>query len=230
MPSRTLIRVRRDINRLESTIEEFKDTQPALAALEPLVKGQAALVNSNWRRYQAAAVKGDKERAERDTALGRLHDWMAAWRPIVLYTVPGAEQNVRALPPSGATPDDLIRAAGDLAQFIKENPATTSYRKGALDALGDLLVQAQKETDQANSALPAEVAARAAFTEAATAANPLVVRGSEVVRALFGAHSPQYRQFIEHSAADQQQEGADANAGEPAAAGAGDGASAGASA
>ena len=155
---------------------------------------------------------------------------MGAWRPIVLYTAPGAEQNVRSLPPSGATPDDQIRAAGDLAQFMKENPGAASHRNAALAALSDLLDQAKKETGEANTALPAEVAARAAFTEAATAANPLVVRGSEVVRALFGAHSPQYRQFIEHSAGDQQQESADASAGEPAAAGAGDGASTGASA
>ncbi len=230
MPSRTLVRIRRDINRLESTIDDNKDAQPALAALEPLVHAQAALVNKAWQRYQGAAVQGDKERAERDTALGKLHDWMGAWRPVLLYTVPGAEQNVRTLPPSGATPDDLIRAAGDIAAFIKENPGTAAYRKAALDQLGNLLDQARKDTDEANVALPAETAARAAFSEAALAANTLVVRGSEVVRALFGAHSPQYRQFIDHSPADQQQESADASAGEPAAAGSGNGAAAGASA
>ena len=155
---------------------------------------------------------------------------MGAWRPIVLYTVPGAEQNVHALPPSGSTPDDLIRAAGDLGKFIKENPGTGAYRKAALDALGDLLDKAKKESSEATVALPEETRARAAFTEAALAANALVVRGSEVVRALFGPHSPEYRQFIDHSAADQQAETSDANTGESAAAGAGNGAAAGASA
>ncbi len=50
------------------------------------------------------------------------------------------------------------------------------------------------------------------------AANSFLVHGTEVVRAVFGPTSRQYKQFIEHNSADHAELDSAASAGEPAAA------------
>lgn len=215
MPSRTQSMIRRDINRLRDTVERRKGESKALAAIQPAVASAAESVNKSWQQYQAAAVAGDKERAERETAVENLIEWVQRWRPVVLLLIPGAEDNIRQLPPSGATPDDLIRVAEDMVEFINSNPAAESFRSEAMETLGDKIEVAHKETAEAAAALPEEAAARQSYGEACTSANPILIRGSEIVRAIFGRTSPEYKQFIERSSPEEENElDQDAQAGE----------------
>ena len=75
MPTRNQAMIRRDINRLQETVNYHKDTQPALAAISGMVTDSALKVN-NAQEFQAKALAGDKERAERDTAISLLLDWI----------------------------------------------------------------------------------------------------------------------------------------------------------
>lgn len=206
MPTRNQSMIRRDINRLKETIQRYQDKQPALAAIADVVSAAAASVNSAWQEFQARAVAGDKEREERDSIIDTLTKWIQRWRHVLLMLVPGADMNVRQLPSSGATPDDVIRVAQDMAEFIKTNPAAESFRDTALASLGDLIARASKETAEATVALPAEAAARQAYTEACNSANTVLVRGTEVVRSIFGRTSPEYKQFIARASSEEEEE------------------------
>jgi hypothetical protein len=160
-------------------------------------------------------VDADEERDERDESLANVRSWIQRWRPVVLLTVPGAAANLRALPRGAATADDLLRVAGDLVAFIDTNPAAAEFRKEALDEIGSGIEDARKETREATEALPREAAARDALTEASVAANEVLVRGTEVVRAIFGRTSPEYKQFIGRAAkADDEEETSESEVGE----------------
>ena len=197
---------RRGINRLYETVKRNKDNHPALAAISPLVNEHRDRVNETWQNYQGAAVAGDKEREERDTAVGILMSWIQEWRPVTFMLVPGASQNVHTLPASGTTTDDVIRVADDLSKFIKTNEAAGQFRESALSQLGDKLKDARKENRDAVSALPKEAVARELFSEACEAANSVLVKGSEVVRSIFGRTSPEYKQFIIRNSKEEEDE------------------------
>lgn len=206
MPSRNQSMIRRDINRLRETIERHQADHPALAAILILVATAADAVNTAWQTLQAAVVSGDKERDERDNAISALTSWVQSWRPVLLLSVPGADVNLRNLPATGATPDDMIRLAEDMAAFINANPAAESFREAAITALDDNVATARQETSEATAALPAETAARQAYTDACNNANTILVRGTEVIRATFGRTSPEYKQFIARASAAEEQE------------------------
>ena len=206
MPSRNQTQIRRDINRLKETIDRHDQENPSLAAIKPLVDESTTSVNSAWQNYQSAAVKGDKERRERDDAVSLLISWIQRWRPVVMLKVPGAAMNIRNLPASGATPDDVIRVAEDLLKFISENPATESFRTQANQELGEGIAAARKETSEATAALPEEAAARQAYSEACLNANAVLVRGLDIIRAIFGRTSPEYKQFIARASAREEEE------------------------
>lgn len=206
MPSRSQAMIRRDINRLKDTTERNADDHSALAAIKQMVSSAAETVNSAWQRYQVTAIAGDKEREERESAVRSLIEWLQRWRPVLLLVVPGAAVNIRTLPPSGATPDDVIRVAEDMIEFVKNNPGAESFRDQALQDLGDNLENARKETSEAAAALPAEAAARQTYSEACQIANNVLVSGTEVVRAIFGRTSPEYKQFIARSSASEEGE------------------------
>ena len=193
MPARSQTLIRRDINRLNDVVQRHKTEQPALAAIETAVNGAANSVNGAWQAYQQAAITGDKEREERDTAITHLKAWIRRWRPVVLMLVPGADENIYKIKGRASTPDDLIRVAGDIKAIIEEKG---NGLQSALEDLGDMIPVTEKETSEATAALPAEADARHVFSEACLAANPVVVRGSEIVRAIFGRTSPEYKQFI----------------------------------
>lgn len=215
MPARSQMRIRRDINRLKETVDRHGASQPALAAIQQKVDSAAHLVNERWQAYQQAVVKADKERDERDVAIVRVRKWLQRWRPVVLLTVPGAAPNLRALPPGGATPDDVIRVADDLRVFVDTNPAAAPFKDAALEDLGTGVEDARKETVEAVAARPAEAGTREAFGEATLTANTVLVRGTEVVRAIFGPTSPEYKMFIARaSQADEEAEDAEAETGE----------------
>lgn len=152
------------------------------------MQSAADLVNETWRTFQQAAVDAKRERKERDSKLDELVAWGRIWRPIVLLQVPGA--NIRALPAGGSTSDDAIRVVADLAAFIKKNAGAAEFRDDAVAALGTLVEDARKEYAEAKAAGPVESGARDAFSEATIAGNTVLVRGTEVVRAVFGATSP----------------------------------------
>ncbi len=218
MPARSLALIYRHINRLKDTIGEYAPKHAALAALKPGADAFATQVDDAYKHYVDSIARGDKERTERDTAIDALRGAVSKWRGVVLCTVPGAGATVHALPPRGGTVDDMLRVGDVLVHFIQTNPATAAFRKDALAELGPLLDAARKQTADATSALPAQQAAREAFSAACLAANPFLVHATEVLRAIFGPHSQQYKQFIEHDLRDHAQVDAAANAGEPIAA------------
>ncbi|NQT27260.1 hypothetical protein HQ585_18040 [candidate division KSB1 bacterium] len=217
MPARSLKMIRRDINRLKDTIQRHKESHAALAAFEGPVSSATQKVNEAWQNYQKVAVAGDKEREERNTAIGNLLGWIQRWRPVVLLLVPGANENLRKLPSSAPTPDDVIRVAEDMVRFIQEHTGSGLDAEAALADLGDSIEETRKETRDAVAALPAESEAREAFTEACLEANPILVRGTQVVRAIFGRTSPEYKLFIARSGNSgdgDEDEGEDADTGE----------------
>jgi hypothetical protein len=205
MPSRTLTMIRRGINRLNDLIKQHQEV-PALKVIGATVASCADGVNAAWQRFQNAAIDGDRERAERDTAMGELLSWVQQWRPVVLMLVPGADKNIRNLPYGAPTPDDLARVAEDMLTVMKENMETANILQPATEDLGDKIEKARKETAEAALALPAESVARTAYSEACLSANDLLVRGSEIVRSVFGRTSPEYRQFIESSKGKEEEE------------------------
>lgn len=206
MPSRSQAIIRRDINRLQILIERLHETFKALAAIKSPVDNAAALVNNTWQKFQQAAVAGDKERAERDSAIATLIEWIQNWRPVVLMLVAGASSNIRQLPSSGATPDDVIRVAEDMVKFIDGNQGAEAFREDAKTELADKLESARKETQEASAALPAEAAARQAYSDASIAANNILIPGTEIIRANFGRTSPEYKQFIARSKPDEEEQ------------------------
>lgn len=216
MPARSLALIYRHINRLKDTIGEYAPEHAALAALKPGADAYAAQVDSAYQAYVDSIAKGDKERGERDSAIDALRNAVSKWRGVVLCTVPGAGATVHALPPRGGTVDDMLRVGDVLEHFIETNPATTAFRKDAVGELKPLLAAAGKQTAEATSALPAQQAAREAFGAACLAANPFLVHATEVVRAIFGPTSRQYKQFIEHTTHDHAEVDSTASAGEPA--------------
>ena len=206
MPYRNQSMIRRGINRLHETLRRNKDAYPALAAILALVTEHRNSVNETWQNYQGSAVSGDKERLERDTAVDILMSWIQEWRPVTFMLVPGASQNVHTLPAGGTTTDDVIRVADDLSKFIKTNEAAAQFRESALSQLGDKLKNARKENRDAAGALPNETAARDLYSEACEAANTVLVKGSEVVRSIFGHTSPEYKQFITRNTNEEEEE------------------------
>ena len=209
MPTRSQARVRRDINRLNDLVVQHGPEQPALAAVGPVVAAATEDMNIRWRAYQAASVAADRERGERDSALGRALGWIQRWRPVVLMLVPAAAENLSKLPASGATADDTLRVAQDLLSFINERQSMEAYRQAAVDDLGDGLTVAQRELAEASAAGPAEAAAREAFSAASLHANEILVRGSQIVRAIFGATAPEYKQLVVRHAAEDDEDDSD---------------------
>lgn len=206
MPARTQAMIRRGINRLNALVSQHSETHAPLAVIKPLVETAAQKVNDAYQSYQQAAVTGDKERAERDTAIAVLLDWVQHWRPVVMMLVSGASDNIRNLPSSGATPDDVIHVAEDMQAFIQENTEAAAFREQAISDLGTKLDDARKETSEAVQALPAEAAARSAYSEACIEANGVLVRSLDIVRAIFGRTAPEYKQFIGRASASEEEE------------------------
>ncbi len=114
MPLRSQTIIRRGINRLDDLIKNNESSGPALVAVSGVVASAKDSVNGAWQDFQSAAVAGDKEREERDETIRILLDWVQQWRPVILLLVPGAEANIRNMPPGAATPDDVIRVVEDM--------------------------------------------------------------------------------------------------------------------
>ena len=205
MPTRSQMRIRRDINRLSGIADQHADRHPALEAIRQTVASTAHMVNTCWQEYQAAVVAADRERQERDVAVDRVRSWVQRWRPVVLLSVPGAQPNLRALPPAGSTQDDMIRVAEDLMTFIAGNPGAEAFREAALGDLEEGIEAARRELVEARAARPVELGARSAFSEATISANTVLVRGTEVVRAIFGPRSFEYKQFITRGSAEEEE-------------------------
>ncbi|MBN2039369.1 MAG: hypothetical protein JW864_04970 [Spirochaetes bacterium] len=206
MPSRNNSMIRRDINRLAALIANSGESVPALNAVSGLVNGAAADVNSTWKAYQSAAVQGDREREERESAINVLVTWIQHWRPVILMLVPGAGKNLRTLPSKGATPDDVIRVAEDMADFMRAEPNASEFFETAEADLGDKLDNAKKETNDAAFILPDEMAARDSYSEACIEANSILVRCLHIVRSAFGSTSPEYKQFIARESSTEEED------------------------
>lgn len=207
MGTRTQARVRRDINRLVELIDG-RPQEPALQALRSLVVPHAERVNAGARTLAAARLAQDKEAAERDTAARTVLTWIQTWRPLVLIAAPGAAANLRALPAGAATADDLLRVVSDLRALIDtyRDPAGNpfAFAEAALAGLAEADAALGRESSDAVQALAAEAAAQGEFAEATAAAAPVIVRGSQVVRALFGPTSPEYRRLVQRSTPEER--------------------------
>lgn len=199
MPSRSQAKIRRDINRLHATIQQYKDEHPPLAVLADITAAAAEAVNKAWQDYQQLAVLGDKEREERDKTIAQLKQWIKKWRPIFILFMPGAQENIKKILYSTATPDDVIRVVEDMIELMKNNPNADRFRNEALETLGDRLEVARRETSEAVAILPREVDARRIFRDACKHANVILTRGIQVVRSIFGRTSPEYKKFIARS-------------------------------
>ena len=206
MPSRNQAIIRRQINRLNLLIRERAGSAPALIAIAVIVEKVTEKVNSCWQAFQAVAVSGDKERHERDESIRLLLDWVQSWRPVIMLAAEGAAMNLHNLPSGGATSDDVILVAEDMVKFISDNPDMETYREQAVQSLGERLDNAKKETAEATAALPAEAAAREAYSEACIEANAVLTRCLNIVRATFGRTSPEYKQFIARASAKEEEE------------------------
>ncbi len=214
MPSRSLILIRRHINRLKDTISRHMEKYAAIRVLFPEVEKQAEAVNTTWQAYQNAAITGDKERAERDTSIGTLLNGIQQWRPAILGLVPGAEKNIRNLPSGAPTADEIIRVAEDMMVLVNNNEHAAILREEMISDLSEKIEIAKKETEEAVAAYPAEIIARAAFSEACIDANKILIRGTESIRAIFGRTSPEYKQFISRNTSDDKEEDSEAITGE----------------
>lgn len=206
MPVRSQTIIRRGINRLDALIKDNVSENLALSAISGLVSSAKDKVNNAWQNYQSTAVAGDKERQERNDAINELTDWVQQWRPVIFLVVPGAESNIHNLPAGAATPDDIIRVAEDMLKFIESNSSADTFKESAVTALGERLVIARKETADATAALPAEMSARENYGEACLEANGVLTRSLNIVRAVFGPTSPEYKQFIGRSSAKDEDE------------------------
>jgi hypothetical protein len=206
MPLRNQSTIRRDINRLDNTVQHRKSEHPALEAISDITSEIVEKINTIWQAYQAISVQGDKERKERDLAIRKLIKWVQRWRSVIMMRIPGASDNIHKLPSKGATPDDVIRVADDIIKFINTNQSAEPFRTSAIDELGDMLENARKETDEATHILPEETATRNAYTDVCLEANSILIPGTEIIRAIFGRTSPEYKQFIARASKSEEDE------------------------
>ena len=205
MASRSTPLIRRGINRLVDLLDRTSG-HPALEALKAQARRAADTVNESWRTLQQAAVAGDRERSERETAAQHLKLRVQQWRPTLFAWVPAAAQNIRAIPSGGATVDDLIRCAEDMVQLFQTEQAVADIHQAALSDLTVAIEAAKLQNEDAVAALPAEAQARADYSDACDDANTVLVLGLQAVRATFGPTSHEYRQFISRDSAEQDEE------------------------
>jgi hypothetical protein len=143
-------------------------------------------------------LQGSAERGARDILITDTLTWVQQWRPVLLIKIPNAENSLRALPTSGATPDEVVRVALDMVGIMKKNPDLSEVANEALKK-EPVIIEADNKVKSANTILSREKAARQTFTNACLSANAILVRGSEIVRASFGRTSPEYKKFINRS-------------------------------
>lgn len=93
----------------------------------------------------------------------------------------------------------------DLLELIQGDDAFADIRDAAQADLGAALETARKENTEAVAAYPAELDAQEAYSRACMDADPVLVHGSRIVRAVFGSSSPEYRQFISRGKAEEEE-------------------------
>lgn len=202
MPSRSQKRIRRDINNLKDTVENNPDN-PVLTNLKPVVVTASDEVNNTWQDVVDTGVKQNKEAFERDSVLGQGKTWLQSWRPLILILVPGAAENLKIIPSGAPTVGTLLSVIIDTRDFVlnyrdnEDNPL--SFAEAAITDLGTLVEDIKREGSEAHTALIEEERAEQAFKKATDAANTIVVQGSRIVRAIFGATSPDYKRLIARS-------------------------------
>ena len=187
---------RRNINRLLEVCQRNAERYPAMAAFKDIAGTHADAVNTAWQTYQATSIQGDSVRESRNENLDRVKTWIQSWRPIVLAVGPGADENLRLLPAGGGTPDEIIQIATDLLKIITDHPDLEPYRELALNDLSNLLEQSRDLISSAKSAWVAERRAQLDYSEVVNESRRILVLGTQIVRANFGANSPEYKQFI----------------------------------
>ena len=216
MARRNNAMIRRDIKRLVALIEEKGSETPALAAVSGDVKEAASRIDIAWKVFQALSVKGDKDRAERDDAMDSLLSWIQQWRPVILVKIPGADMNLKTLPPKGATPDETVTVAEDMIDFMKSATVSAAFIAGAEADLGTRLEIAKALINAASDTLFMEEGAEADFTEACQFANPILVKTLKIVRSAFGPTAREYKQFIARESSDDEEDSTADNADESA--------------
>jgi hypothetical protein len=210
MAKRNNSQIRRDINRLNTTIQRHTEI-PSLTAIAKDVSEIASKVDGTYRSYQLLVVQGNSERSARDTIMIEVSKWMQEWRPVVLLKIPGAQDSIRALPNSGVTPDDIISVAKDLLELVKVHPEAKEFSEKALEK-EPLIIEADTKVSNAASLFTQEREALRLFSAACTEANNILVRGSEIVRTVFGKTSPEYKKLISKtSVSDSENDTTDDN-------------------
>ena len=210
MATRSQGRIRRDINVVRDSIENFFSEYPVLASLRPIVISTSDKVNLTWRDLVDARIAQNKEAAERDQNISQLMIWVRSWRPLVLLIVPGAAENLKSLPAGASTVGAVVQVAIDTRDFIvnyKDNDDNSlAFAEAAITDLGTLIEDTQREDLEAQTALLDEERAEKAFRKATEAANPVIVQGSRIIRAIFGSKSSEYKRLIARNTQKDREE------------------------
>ena len=194
MPTKSHTLIRQDINRLNAVIRLHQALHPPMTLIAPAVDKAAGRVNKTWRHYQALTTANMKVMDLQDSPLLTLLGWIHRWRPVIQILVPGAEIRLRKLSSRKWTVHDLIWLAEDMRMLIE---SAGDGLEVALDDFGEGLALS-KQALRIPVSFPNETEAFEAYTKACLEANKILLRGTQIIRAIFGRTSPEYKPFIDH--------------------------------
>ena len=194
MPTRSHTLIRQDINRLNAVIRLHQALHPPLTLIASAVDKAAVRVNKTWRHYHTLIAANMKIMDLQDSPLLTLLGWIHRWRPVIQILIPGAEIRLRKLSSRRWTIHDLIWLAEDMRMLIETSGDGLEV---ALDDFGEGLALSKRAL-QVPVSFPNENEAFEAYTKACLEANKILLRGTQIIRAIFGRTSPEYKPFIDH--------------------------------
>jgi hypothetical protein len=194
MPTRSHTLIRQDINRLNAVIRLHQELHPPLNLIAPVVDKAARQVNKTWRHYHGLITANMKVMDLKDSPLLTLLGWIHRWRPAIQILVPGAEIRLRKLSSRKWTIHDLIWLAEDMRMLIE---SAGNGLEVALDDFGEGLA-ISKQVLQVSVSFPDETEAFESYTKACLEANNILLRGTQIIRAIFGRTSPEYKSFVDY--------------------------------
>lgn len=181
MPARFHQWVRREINRLAKVFSERATDDPAIAAVYPMVAHAADEINAAWASYRRVRARA---REKPECALAR---FVERYRPVVILLVPGALNELEALPPRGGS--DLAMIAEHLLALVETEPS-----ESRLAYAMRLELAAALEGATAGKSSPEECA-RFVLSDAAQRASIVLTHALELYRGTVSEESALYAEF-----------------------------------
>jgi hypothetical protein len=194
MPTRSHTLIRQDINRLSAVIRLHQELHPPLTLIAPVVDKAAREVNKTWRYYHRLITTNMRVMDMQDSPLLTLLGWIHRWRPALQILVPGAEIRLRKLSSRKWTIHDLIWLAEDMRMLIE---SVGNGLEVALDDFGEGLALSEQAL-QVSVSFPDETEAFETHTKACLEANKILLRGTQIIKAIFGRTSPEYKPFADY--------------------------------